>query len=220
MRVKLLRAAPALILGLGLLAVACGAPASGGQSQRTAAKASPAASSIETTTAVVGGTSSTILTDGRGRTLYLFAPEKDGKVATTRALLKIWPALLLSDGAAVPTSKAGLPGKLSAVTRPDGSRQATYNEWPLYTYVGDGKPGDTNGEGIANQWFVVQSVMPADADNDADGTRGPAAAAQPTPTPAAAPSAQAPAAPPATPPSFNDGDGDNNGGPNDGDGRG
>jgi predicted lipoprotein with Yx(FWY)xxD motif len=220
MRVDLRRAAPALILGLGLLAVACGAATSSGQSHRPAAKASPAVNSIGTTTAVVGGQSRTILTDSKGRTLYLFAPEKDGKVATTPALLKVWPALLLPDATAAPTANAGLPGKLGAVTRPDGGRQVTYNEWPLYTYVGDGKPGDTTGDGIGNQWFVVQSVMPADADNDADGTTAPAVAAQPTPTPAVAPSAAAPAAPPATAPSFNDGDADNNGGPNDGDGRG
>ena len=169
---------------------------------------------------MVAGKSETILTDARGRTLYLFSPEKDGRVVTTPDVLRDWPALQVAEDAAAPTSDAALPGKLGTVTRPDGVRQATYNEWPLYTHVGDEKPGEVTGEGIDNQWFAVPAVMPADADNDADGTQPAAAPAQPAaPATAAAPT-QAPAAPPRQAPVFNDGDGDNRGGPSDGDGNG
>ena len=37
----------------------------------------------------------------------------------------------------------------------DGSEQATYNDWPLYHYAGDAEPGDTNGQGVNDVWFVV-----------------------------------------------------------------
>jgi predicted lipoprotein with Yx(FWY)xxD motif len=213
MRVRsLLNAAPALTIGLGLLAVACGGANGGGQPYGApAAKAPPAANSIGTTTAVVGGRSETILTDSKGISLYLFVPEKDGKVVTTAALLLNWPALLLPDNAVTAVSDPALPGKLGTVTRPDGSHQVTYNEWPLYTFIGDKKPGDITGQGIGNKWFVVESVMPADADNDADGTQQPA---QPTPQ------AQVPSAPSTPAPTFNDHDSDNSGGPSDGDGQG
>lgn len=209
---SLLHAAPALTIGLALLASACGV----GQSYAApAAKATPAVYSIRTTTVLVGSRSETILTDSNGKTLYLFTPEKDGKVATTAAVLQNWPALVLADSAATATSDAVLPGKLGTVTRPDGGHQVTYNEWPLYTFIGDKNPGDVAGQGIGNKWFAAEAVMPADADNDADGT--------PTPAPAAQPSPQAaqPSAPTTTPASsFNDQDGDNSGGPSDGDGNG
>jgi predicted lipoprotein with Yx(FWY)xxD motif len=42
--------------------------------------------------------------------------------------------------------------------RSDGTQQVTYNGHPLYLYVGDQKPGDTNGEGITafgGGWFAL-----------------------------------------------------------------
>lgn len=212
MRVRFLGIAPGLVIGLGVLAAACG---SGAAPAAPVAKDSPAAHSIGITHAVVNGRAETILTDGTGRSLYLFTPEKDGKVVTTSDVLQTWSPLRVADDVATPTSGGDLPGKLGTLTRPDGVRQATYNEWPLYTYVGDKKRGDVAGEGIDNRWFVVQAVMPVDADNDSDGTT-----AAPAPTATAPAPAQAPAPQPTQAPSFNDQDGDNRGGPSDGDGNG
>jgi predicted lipoprotein with Yx(FWY)xxD motif len=31
----------------------------------------------------------------------------------------------------------------------------TYNNWPLYHFAGDSAPGDTNGQGLNDVWFVV-----------------------------------------------------------------
>ena len=33
--------------------------------------------------------------------------------------------------------------------------QVTYNGHPLYYFSGDQAPGDTNGQGIGDIWFVV-----------------------------------------------------------------
>jgi predicted lipoprotein with Yx(FWY)xxD motif len=208
-------------LGVGLLAVACGGSTSTGPSS---AAATPPSSSIvvKTASAMVAGRPETILTDGKGRSLYLFTPEKDGNVQTTPATLKVWQALVLPGAGAMAIGDPEVPGKLGAVTRPDGTRQVTYNEWPLYTFSGDTKPGDVNGQGVANQWFLVQAVMAQDADNDFDGTQ-PAPMATPAAQPApaqATPQAAAPAQRPVAQPGFNDGDADNRGGPNDGDGNG
>ena len=41
------------------------------------------------------------------------------------------------------------------ITRADGSKQTTYQGWPLYYYSGDGRAGDLNGEGIGSIWFVL-----------------------------------------------------------------
>ena len=79
------------------------------------------------------------------------------------------------------------------------------------------RPGDVTGQGVDGAWFAVPAVMPADADNDADGTAAPAAPVQQAPGAAAPPAATAP---PTIRPAFDDRDGDNSGGPNDGDGNG
>jgi len=40
----------------------------------------------------------------------------------------------------------GLPGKVTTITRTDGSHQLTYNGHPLYTYIGDTAPGQARGK--------------------------------------------------------------------------
>jgi predicted lipoprotein with Yx(FWY)xxD motif len=211
-----------LAVGIGLIAAACGG--STAASAPSPAKTPPAAD-IKTSQVSVSGTPEMILTDGQGMTLYLFMPEKESLIACTGDCTNTWRPLLLPAGAAQPTVDRALPGQLAVVSRPDGTVQATYDEWPLYTFAGDRRPGDTGGQGVGGQWFAVQSDAPADADGDNDGTKPPPAtpqpvAAPPAPaTPAPAPPAPAPARPPA-PPAFNDGDADNRGGPSDGDGNG
>jgi len=37
----------------------------------------------------------------------------------------------------------------------DGGLQVTYNDQPLYYYVGDDEVGDLEGQGVAGAWFVV-----------------------------------------------------------------
>ena len=118
----------ALLAGIALLAAACG----GSQASGTAtATPKPARTSIGTATATVGGASQTFLVDGDGMTLYMFTPEKDGKIATSGAVLTQWHPLLLLDGATAASARDELPGKLGTVMRPEGGRQVTYNEWPL-----------------------------------------------------------------------------------------
>ena len=236
MRIRPLYAGVGLAAAAGLLAVACGGAVGATPAHRQAVPAAnaPAPPLVGTANRSVGGAQETVLTDSQGRTLYYFAPEKDAKVLTTTDLLHTWP-VLKAGSTTRPSSSQPLPGKLGVVTRPDGTRQVTYNEFPLYTFAGDKAPGDTAGQGVNGRWFAMQSVMPPDADGDGDGTQ-PAAQApamqQPTaPTtepPAAGPArqpaaqAQMPASPTARPmaPAFNDGDADNRGGDNDGDGNG
>jgi predicted lipoprotein with Yx(FWY)xxD motif len=38
-------------------------------------------------------------------------------------------------------------GTLGTITRSDGTKQATYEGHPLYTYVGDKSPGQATGNG-------------------------------------------------------------------------
>ena len=40
----------------------------------------------------------------------------------------------------------------------DGSEQATYNGWPLYYFAQDSAPGDVNGQGVGDVWYVVDAT--------------------------------------------------------------
>jgi predicted lipoprotein with Yx(FWY)xxD motif len=113
------------------------------------------------------------LTDQNGRTLYLFTkdstdpPESncDGECAEK------WPPLL-STGTD-PVLNGVAPDLVGTVTRSDGSEQITVGNWPVYTYVEDTAPGQTNGHGISGVWFVIEeegckSTAPVSVDEPAD----------------------------------------------------
>ncbi len=115
--------------------------------------AAPAGAGIvATSTASVGGTSETILTDTGGRTLYYFTSDTSTASACTTGCSHLWPPLLVSAG--TPTSTSTLPGTLSAADVGNGM-QVLYNGHPLYRYSGDAAPGQTNGEGIQGKWHVA-----------------------------------------------------------------
>lgn len=100
---------------------------------------------------VAGSDLGDILVDADGNTLYLFTPDAQGESACYDQCEEIWPPLPgdVSAGDGVDASLLG------TTQRTDGSTQATYNGWPLYHYAADGGPGDTNGQGVGDVWFVV-----------------------------------------------------------------
>ncbi|AVZ77818.1 hypothetical protein SLUN_34985 [Streptomyces lunaelactis] len=95
-----------------------------------------------------------IVVDKNGMTVYRF--KKDSawpmKTACTGDCLKKWPVV-------APVDKNDTEGilKKGFVTfdRPDGIKQQTIDCWPIYTFSGDAKPGDTNGQGVGGTWFAV-----------------------------------------------------------------
>jgi predicted lipoprotein with Yx(FWY)xxD motif len=97
-----------------------------------------------------------VLVDRRGRTLYLFERDSGTMSACAGACAVNWPPLRVRG-----TPLVGSGAKRSDVgrtARPDGISQVTYNAHPLYTFLNDKKPGDTNGEGInafGGSWFAV-----------------------------------------------------------------
>lgn len=144
-----------------LLLAGCG----GADDDAADATGSLAAAVVETAQGAIG----TFLTDGDGRTLYLFTEDEPGVSTCTDACLAAWPALL-TDGA--PVAGMGVDtALLGTITRADGGTQVTYAGWPLYHYAGDAAPGDTVGQGVGDVWFVVSPsgeplAMEADLDED------------------------------------------------------
>jgi predicted lipoprotein with Yx(FWY)xxD motif len=98
----------------------------------------------------------TILVDAFGRTLYLFDADMADKSSCSNACATVWPPY---DPSKPPQAGAGVAAMdLGTVTRADGAMQATYDGHPLYYYVGDVKPGQTNGQGLVQfgaAWYVV-----------------------------------------------------------------
>ena len=97
-----------------------------------------------------------VLVDARGRTLYLFEKDRNGKSACDTACVKFWPPLV---SRATPRAGKGVHKSMLGVTRrQDGRRQVTYARHPLYTFVGDKIPGQTSGEGLTNfgaEWYAL-----------------------------------------------------------------
>jgi predicted lipoprotein with Yx(FWY)xxD motif len=85
----------------------------------------------------------TILATTSGRTLYSLSAETKGRFICTGACASTWRPLVVPAGVK-PTG----PVKLATVERPDGRTQVTFKGRPLYSFSGDSKAGDVNGEGI------------------------------------------------------------------------
>ncbi len=119
--------------------------------------ATDAATSSETeaggaaTVAVAASDLGEILVDAEGRTLYLFLNDEQGDPTCNDDCAQAWPPLE-GPGEAGEGAAADL---LGTVEREDGTQQVTYNDWPLYYFANDQQPGDTNGQGVGDVWFVV-----------------------------------------------------------------
>ena len=85
-------------------------------------------------TAEIGG--GTVLTNAGGSTLYWFAPDTAAKSNCSGSCAAYWPPVT-----GLPAAGPGVSGRLGTIARSHGVTQATYNGHPLYTYVGDTRPG-------------------------------------------------------------------------------
>ena len=91
-------------------------------------------------TAQIGGVN--VLVNGKGFTLYWFAPDTPTRSACNGSCTGYWKPL---KGPA--TLSAGVTGTLATIKRSDGTVQATFDGHPLYTYVSDTAPGQASGNG-------------------------------------------------------------------------
>jgi predicted lipoprotein with Yx(FWY)xxD motif len=86
-----------------------------------------------------------VLVDAAGRTLYVFSPDKRHAPTCTGPCTAAWPPLLVRH---VQAGNGARKRLLGSVKTKDGRRQATYDGWPLYTFSGDSKAGQANGQGL------------------------------------------------------------------------
>jgi predicted lipoprotein with Yx(FWY)xxD motif len=98
-----------------------------------------------------------ILVDSQGLTVYDFHKDKGTQSSCYGACEQGWP----------PVTSAGQPqvgngasaSKLGTTERKDGTMQVTYAGHPLYTFAGDQKPGEANGNDVSAfgaQWYALK----------------------------------------------------------------
>lgn len=141
---------------LAAAAAGCGGTASGDSpsAANTALKSSSssAAPMVDTAHTSVG----TVVVDGAGRTLYLFAKDTGPTSTCAGACAADWPPFTARS---MPATGGGVRASaLALVKRSDGRRQVVLDGHPLYLYSGDQAAGQVNGQGLdayGAQWFAV-----------------------------------------------------------------
>jgi predicted lipoprotein with Yx(FWY)xxD motif len=150
----------------------------------------------------------TILTDGRGFTLYAFEADQGTTSACSGACAAAWPPAATTSPS--PHVGTGVTESLVGQTmRADGTSQLTYAGHPVYLFATDSGPGSTSGQGVqafGARWDVLTATGQELTTGSSASTSAPSSASAPSPT--------------CTIPQNNGGDhdADNNGGPDDGDG--
>jgi predicted lipoprotein with Yx(FWY)xxD motif len=148
-----------------LIAAGCGnSPSGSAYSVGPYGSAGAASASVRSATGAtrVGVASSRlgrIVVDGKGRTLYAFAKDKNGRSACSGSCATYWPPLLTSGK--VRAGHGVKASRLGTTKRGDGKLQVTYNRHPLYTFKLDKKAGQTNGEGLNDFGGVWDVLSPA-----------------------------------------------------------
>ena len=135
------------------LAAACG------HSPGSTAATIPA---IQPVTAVVSGTSETVLEGDLERSLYYTSSDSPTSVTCRGVCTQTWEPFLKPVAPLIGAPfRGGLSGVLTWIRGSDGC-QAEYNGHPLYTYAGDVRPHEAMGNDLRGAWFVVTpDIAPA-----------------------------------------------------------
>lgn len=99
-----------------------------------------------------------MLVNSKGRTLYMFVPDKRKKVTCVGACAAVWPPVKLPRGAKPLAKGKAKASLLGSDPDPAGGRVVTYNGWPLYTYVSDTAAGQAKGQALnlnGGLWYVL-----------------------------------------------------------------
>ncbi|GII20923.1 hypothetical protein [Planosporangium mesophilum] len=100
------------------------------------------------------GNLGSVVTDGKGMTLYRFEKDTAQPPASTcdGTCAETWPPVTTTaDHVRISGVDRNLIG---TIARKDGSIQITLGGWPLYRYAKDTAPGEAGGQGVGNTWFA------------------------------------------------------------------
>lgn len=91
------------------------------------------------------------IVDQSGWSLYMFVPDIGGESTCFDDCAAFWPPLLAHE---LPALDGIDPAIVTLVERPDGNVVAV-GGWPLYYFVNDAAPGDVNGQGVEDVWWLL-----------------------------------------------------------------
>jgi predicted lipoprotein with Yx(FWY)xxD motif len=103
----------------------------------------------------------TILVNGRGFTVYTFTKDRrnQNNCQNVSGCSGVWPVV---SGASKPSLGPGVKASMvRTIALKGGAKQLTYGGHPLYTYVGDGGPGQTsyvNFSQFGGRWPAVNGA--------------------------------------------------------------
>ena len=151
----------AVALGAALLTAACGSSATTSSSPPASpagGTASPAAAGSGSGLVITtkSGSAGAFLTNGSGRSVYLWTKDIMDASACSGACAAAWPPVTATG--AVTASGGVNKADLSTITRSDGARQVVYDGHPLYYFSGDPGPGQVSGQGsdaFGAKWWLV-----------------------------------------------------------------
>jgi predicted lipoprotein with Yx(FWY)xxD motif len=102
----------------------------------------------------------TILVNSKGKTLYMFVPDKQEKVTCFKSCATVWPPVFLPAGGKAVAGGSAKQSLLGSDKDAAGGRVVTYNHWPLYGYLGDVKAGTAYGQDTSQSggyWYVLSA---------------------------------------------------------------
>jgi len=149
----------ALVAAVGLVGAACSNGTSITTPFVTSAPVLRHGPEYEVSTGVVSGLG-TVIVDGRGITLYMYATDTRGQPSRCYDICAVqWPPLVLPPGVTAPIAGPGVrPSLVGTAPRTDGTTQVTYHGWPLYLWPPDRTPGMATGQALTNAgglWYVL-----------------------------------------------------------------
>ncbi len=147
MRSKTTCTALAALAAVVVLAIAACGGGSGNGAEDSASGGMDAATTVSVSSADGVGD---VLVDKDGSALYASVQEADGKVLCVDSCASIWVPLTISGGS--PTGSDGLGRNLGVATRPDGTRQVTFDGRLLYSFAEDTDPGVVTGNGFSDMF--------------------------------------------------------------------
>jgi len=156
---------PASLVAAALIAAGCGSSGNSGSTSGSGGNTGGSSGTVKT--AKVSG--NTVLTNSQGFVLYWFARDNSTKSHCHGSCTAFCPP---EKG---PVTGSVIKGTFGTITRSDGSKQATFNGHPLYTYKGDSQPGEAKGNGLninGGLWHEVTTTGAAPAPNPSPTTTG------------------------------------------------
>lgn len=94
------------------------------------------------------------LVNSSGWALYMYVPDtpNSGKSTCYGECVIAWPVFYASNLTVEPGINASLFGN---ITRTGGSKETTFNGYPLYYYEYDTGAGNINGQGVGGIWYLM-----------------------------------------------------------------